>query len=294
MDADLLKLRMQREKNWGAELWLSTRCDMQITLFNIINKVEQRWINNVEVDLNEENEIIRVNMKYGEPYRQNGKFDVQMLVYKLFYGQEWVWNKYNNQNQIICSGRNIDDVVDFEKFWREINIKEKNNQSVRKVEKKKDIQQDDYVTLLEKGVELKHRGKYQEAKEMYIKAIHIDNSHPNAYNNLGKILYILGDYEASARAYKAAYERGICELMNSMQIELYRVNYSSFYIHVGHALLDKEYIDSQYSHLIKEYREGIDPTSVKGYIPERGTLRKSAYNEYDKMCIEEAKKYLGV
>lgn len=151
----------------------------------------------------------------------------------------------------------------------------------------------DYVSLLEKGVHLKHLGKYKEAKEVYIKAIHIDNTHPNGYYNLGKILYILGEYRASTKAYKAAYERGICELMQSMQISSYKqLDVSNFYIHVGHALLDGQDIETRYAQYIREYREGINPIRIKGYVPNRGKERMSAYNEYDKLCVKAARAYL--
>lgn len=151
----------------------------------------------------------------------------------------------------------------------------------------------DYVSALEKGVHLKHLGKYEEAKEMYIKAIHMDNTHPNGYYNLGKILYILGEYQSSAKAYKAAYERGICELMQSMQPNPnMRIDFSSFYIHVGHSLLDEQYIEGKYAQYVREYQEGINPFLTKGYVPNRGKVRNSSYNEYDKLCIKIAKEYL--
>lgn len=159
---------------------------------------------------------------------------------------------------------------------------------------KEEKKQIDYVALLEKGISLKHLGKYEEAKEMYIKAIHVDNTHPNGYYNLGKILYILGDYKASAKAYKAAFERGFCELQQSMKVDYTRLDTSSLYIHLGHALLDAENKQGQYNEFIKKYEEGIAPHKVKNYKPNRGKIRMDAYNEYDKMCVVAAKAYLEV
>lgn len=155
------------------------------------------------------------------------------------------------------------------------------------------ISNDVYVTTLERGIYLKHLGKYEEAKEAYIQAIHIDDTHPNGYYNLGKILYILGEYEASARAYKAAYERGMCELSSSMTTNGYnRIDSSNLFVHLGHALIDQKHIEGRYKNCIRKYQEMIDPHRVKGYVPNRGQLRRDDYNEYDRMCVRAAKEYL--
>lgn len=173
--------------------------------------------------------------------------------------------KYKN----CCLNKNTEDIID-----------DKNDEAYN------------YIEILNEGIIYKRQGKYQKAKEMYIKAIHIDNTYPNAYYNLGKILYILEEYDESAKAYRAAYERSICEIQISMMVESSRLDANNVFVHLGHSLLDKDNTNGKFDKSISTYRKGIDP--IKKEIRNGSYLKtnNSMDEEYEKICIDAAKRYL--
>lgn len=139
---------------------------------------------------------------------------------------------------------------------------------------------DRYVGLLTQGVAYKRRGDVENAKQRYMEAIHVKPTEATAYYNLGKILYILKDYEASVRSYKTALELGY--------------DYNETLRHLGHSLLDatngKEYAPS-----IREYLEGIHPyeKAQRLLTGDRSKAVDSAVVEaYDKLCIQAAEDFL--
>lgn len=149
---------------------------------------------------------------------------------------------------------------------------------------KANFEEGNYVEILDEGVKLKREGKYNEAKEKYIQAIKKDSKNSTAYYNLGKLLYILGDFESSTRAYKTAFELG--------SDPYYVLN------HLGHSLLDHELRSSEYEYVILSYEKGIDPYSLEKYFFEFGKFPKlpeeNLLIEYKEMCVDAAKKYLGI
>lgn len=145
-----------------------------------------------------------------------------------------------------------------------------------------------YEEILIKGVEFKREGKYEEAKFKYIEAIKKDAKKPTAYYNLGKILYILGEFEASARSYKTSFELGV-DPVNVL-------------IHLGHALLDKKSKDNNFKVVVSFYERGINPYLIKKYIDNieeylkmvKQQPSKNLLEEYENKCIMAAKGYLGI
>ena len=149
-------------------------------------------------------------------------------------------------------------------------------------------QQQIYEDVLNEGVDLKRKGEYEKAKEKYIEAIRLGCKNPTAYYNLGKILYILGDFEASVRSYQTSFELGI---------DPYNV-----LVHLGHALIDKDSKNSKYISEISFYKRGINPHLINEYIDNENNFiemihthpSKESMDEYDNKCIVAAKKYLNL
>lgn len=265
--------------------WKSMRSGFVVVLFNIINGVANKEINKVLLRIREDGIIINCTFSYGRPLVVKDKFNPEKICEQMFFYRFWRGQLYSLENKLIKES------IDYTTLCDDFDL----NLKIDGMEEKSLVRLDEnYVDILNSGVALKHLGKYEDAKEMYIKAIHLDNTHPNGYYNLGKILYILGDYKASAKAYKASFERGICELQQSMKVGHTRLDTSSLYVHLGHALLDEQNKEGQYSEYIKKYEEGLDPRRVNNYKINRGQIRANTYNEYDKICVESAKAYLEV
>lgn len=148
----------------------------------------------------------------------------------------------------------------------------------------KNKNEEKYIDLLCKGIELKRNGQYEEAKEKYIKAIRLNSKNPNAYYNLGKILYILEEYDESVRSLKVAFELGI--------------DPTNVLIHIGHALNDIKYKESSWKDVIEFYERGVNPFSLKKLF-KKGVFKienpdMERVKEYDKFCIETAKEFLNL
>ena len=145
----------------------------------------------------------------------------------------------------------------------------------------------DIINILEEGIRLKREGKYEEAKQKYIEVINIDKKEKMAYYNLGKVLYILGDYNASVNSYKIAYEMGV-DSFNVL-------------IHMGHSLNDCKYESGKYKDIINDYKNGIDPyrshqQTIQGKY-RKSNLSMNKYkelnDEYRNLCISSAMDYLN-
>ena len=279
--------------------WKAIRNSFVVLLFNIIKGVKNKEVNKILFKIREDGIIIDSAFSYGRPLTLKSKFSPKNICEQMFYYKTWGGELYSIENKLIKSTCNYTTLYDELKLSFKIDELEKIN-SVDSHEDKECsvnildeevLDKEDYVDILNKGVQLKRLGKYEEAKEMYIKAISLDNTHPNGYYNLAKVLYILGDYKASVKAYKASFERGICELQQSMKVSKARLSSTNLYIHLGHALLDEKNREGKYSDYIKEYEEGIDPYKFKTYKLNTEKIRMIT-NEYDKICIEAAKDYL--
>lgn len=135
-----------------------------------------------------------------------------------------------------------------------------------------------YIEILNEGVNFRRIGEFEKAKEKYLDAIKMEPKKSVAYFNLGKILYILKDYEASVNAFKVAFELG----------ELQDVAINVFE-HMGHALLDKKNKNGKYKKVIYDYSRALK--SISGFYPTASIILSK---EYKIMCIKAAKSYLGV
>ncbi|MGL4873287.1 MAG: tetratricopeptide repeat protein [Clostridium sp.] len=133
-----------------------------------------------------------------------------------------------------------------------------------------------YVEILNKGVNFRRQGKFELAKETYLKAIKMEPKRSVGYFNLGKVLYILKDYEASIRAYKVAYELGE---LNSVLINLLE--------HLGHALLDPKNKNGKYKKAIHDYSNGL--RSIYNF---KATAELDILVTYKQICIKEGRSYL--
>jgi tetratricopeptide (TPR) repeat protein len=135
-------------------------------------------------------------------------------------------------------------------------------------------QPNDYVSLLDLGIHYKRRGDYEKAKEQYIKAIRVNPKHYQAYYNLGKVLYILGEYQQAVKSYKTALELGYGGIGDVMR-------------HLGHTLLDEQTPESE-KHIIMNYLQSIDP--YKKMAHKKPT--KKEIDDYDAKCAAAARQYV--
>ncbi|OIJ16353.1 hypothetical protein BKP37_06420 [Anaerobacillus alkalilacustris] len=135
-------------------------------------------------------------------------------------------------------------------------------------------QSNDYVTLLDRGIFYKRKGLYDQAKEQCIKAIRVNPKHFQAYYNLGKVLYILGEYKQAVKSYKTALELGYGGIGDVMR-------------HLGHALLDEQAPETE-KYIIMNYLQSIDPVKKLAY--KKPT--KKEIDDYDAMCAAAARQYV--
>ena len=140
-----------------------------------------------------------------------------------------------------------------------------------------------YEDMLTDSVDYKIIGNYEKAKELCFEAIRKNKDMCTAYYNLGKLLYIIGDYDASIRSYKKAIDRNLPTGNNIL-------------IHIGHSLMDKnEENQKKYKKSIETYKRRIDPYSfIKEGLDANdvGMIAESnaVYSKYEKMCVDRAKK----
>lgn len=131
-----------------------------------------------------------------------------------------------------------------------------------------------YVAILDKGISYKRAGEYKLAKHCYIQAINLLPRSPLAYYNLGKLLYIMEEYNSSAKSFKTALELGYDK------IEAMR--------HLGHALIDPSVLEEE-NHIVATYRKMIDPYSQ----PPLKRATKTELEEYDETCVKRAIAYMN-
>jgi tetratricopeptide (TPR) repeat protein len=136
------------------------------------------------------------------------------------------------------------------------------------------IQPTDYVSILDKGIIYKRHGRYEQAKEQYIKAIQVNPKHYQAYYNLGKILYILGQYKQAAKSYKTALELGYDRVGDVMR-------------HLGHALIDERASEAE-KPIVMNYLQSIDPVKKLKY--EKPNVKD--IDDYDAKCTAVARQYI--
>ena len=131
-----------------------------------------------------------------------------------------------------------------------------------------------YMRLMDEGGAFKRNGRYEQAKETYIQAIRLIPERSVAYYNLGKVLYILGDYNAAVKAYRTALER---------EHEVEETMYN-----LGHALLDRE-VSSNEKHIVTHYLQRLDPAMKRQFKQPT----KDEIEQYDKKCVEAASHYIN-
>lgn len=225
-----------------------------------LQRIETNDINRRIVKYNDRNELLRSMGAKDEDLQYLVKYDTIYNILTSNINSAYTMLGYDNSKSI-----------------KAIPIKDSNFE----IEEK-------YEDILIKGVEFKRQGEYDKAKNMYIQAIKMDSKKPMAYYNLGKILYILGEFEASARAYKTSFELGV-DPVNVL-------------IHLGHALLDQKSKNNEFKGVISVYERGVNPYLIKKYINNIEEYSKlmeeqpsiALLKEYENKCIVAAKGYLGV
>jgi tetratricopeptide (TPR) repeat protein len=135
-------------------------------------------------------------------------------------------------------------------------------------------QPNNYVSLLDLGIYYKRIGKYEQAKEQCIKAIRVNPKHFQAYYNLGKVLYILGEYNQAVKSYKTAIELGYDKLSDVMR-------------HLGHALIDEKVTEAE-KHIVTNYLHSIDP--FRKLTHKKPTNKE--IDHYDAKCATAAREYV--
>lgn len=97
------------------------------------------------------------------------------------------------------------------------------------------------IQLANSGIDAKHEGRFQNALQYYKKVIEMFPETGMIYYNLGKIFYIIGDYEHARRAYTIAY--------------IYNANVfdHNLFKHLGHAIYD----ETHQNRASNEYRKSI-------------------------------------
>lgn len=243
--------------------WRNMRISCEILIDNLINTIKEKEINKVTVNLDESGKLLGCDISYGAQLKIDSKsFDPENLCEKYLYGKSWGGRVYDSNKKVIES---VSDYCTLEEYLDKDAKPNKN-----------------FVDILQEGIQYKRNGQYEKAKDKYIEAIHIDNTHPNGYYNLAKVLYLLEDYRASVKAYMAYYERSGCELMENTFVSV-----ESFYINLGHSLLDESNKDGEYKDIIDEYRQGVEGKIHRGMVS-----NKDKRSEYEKICIERAMSFI--
>lgn len=139
-----------------------------------------------------------------------------------------------------------------------------------------------YEDILTDSVAYKILGNYEKAQELCFEAIRKNKDMCTAYYNLGKILYIMGEYDASIRAYRKAVDRNLPTGNNIL-------------IHIGHSIMDKdEENQKKYKRSIETYRRRIDPYSfIKEGLDaddvQNLAEKEETYVEYEEKCVNKAR-----
>lgn len=126
------------------------------------------------------------------------------------------------------------------------------------------------IKYADMGIMCKRSGEYQKATAYYRKALELDPKSGMLYYNLGKALYLIGDFEAAQNAYYLAYVYEAPVLKENI------------HMHIGHAVLD--------GRKNKDHQAAIDfyYNSIAG----KPTFSMKFDQHYDKLCCEEGKKTL--
>lgn len=98
------------------------------------------------------------------------------------------------------------------------------------------------IQLSNNGIQAKRDGRYEDAIFFYKKVIEMFPEAGSIYYNLGKLFYLMNDFEHSRRAYTLAY--------------IYNANVfdKNLYTHLGHAICDEHDSDAEE---INAYRDRI-------------------------------------
>ncbi|NFG11325.1 hypothetical protein [Clostridium botulinum] len=205
---------------------------------------------------------IRGRIKKGKAFRKDGTLEYEgEFKFGVFHGNG---NLYDENENIIFAG----------------NFENGKPVGINQIKQQKNNEDNyTYIDILNQGVELRRRGEFIAAKEKYLKAIRMEPKKSVGYFNLGKILYILKDYEYSTRSYKVSYELGDFEA-NEIKSVLW---------HMGHSLLDEKNKNGRYKKVINDYSKAMK--SVENFIP---TASLSLSQEYTVECINASKDYLGL
>lgn len=153
---------------------------------------------------------------------------------------------------------------------------------------------------LNKGIEAKHQGKYQEAHDFYLKALAIDDKNFEVHYALGKINFILGRYDSAIADYSYCIKDYISSMKHkgyirglSLEELIEDRSFQQLALHLGHVLVARKARSKnipKYIELSRIYRETIDPC----YTRPNNHLHFSndQYKEYETNCLAAGFEYI--
>ncbi len=177
MELDCLDYRSKNFNEISSVHWKSIRNGFIILLFSIIKGIQNKVINKVLLKIREDGTLIDCVYSCGRPIILRSKFSPEEICEEMLFHKQWRGELYSLQNKLIKEKR------DYTELCEALNL----NLKIDGIEEKSPVNMDEnYVNILDTGIALKHVGKFEEAKDAFIKAMRIDNTMPTAYYNLGK------------------------------------------------------------------------------------------------------------
>ncbi|WP_058303740.1 tetratricopeptide repeat protein [Gorillibacterium timonense] len=135
----------------------------------------------------------------------------------------------------------------------------------------------DAVNLVQQAVQYKRLGNYQASLANYLQAEKVLGNEPELYKGLGKVYYILGQYQKAVESYMKC-----VRLTGDADINML--------MHMGHAICDPEASSLEEKAMAENYRCSIDPFfEQSGNRKYRQTrIGYDAEENYDRRCINTA------
>ncbi len=133
---------------------------------------------------------------------------------------------------------------------------------------------------INKGMLLTDGNHYKASIEAYEKAIEVSPDNKDAYNNIGYVYSLIGDFEKAEHFYKLSIEKAKDEI------------YRRPYINLAVCYL----LQNRYSEAEKCYKKCIDLVPSEGYIYEQLVklyMRKGDYEAAIETCLEMQKRKVG-
>jgi tetratricopeptide (TPR) repeat protein len=132
------------------------------------------------------------------------------------------------------------------------------------------------VDYFNKGAELEYLGRYQEARENYMKAIEKDSEHFLSYVGLGNVSLAVGDFESALKAYQRALslDRTEPKILN---------NLANLYVERGENLEEAEKLAEEAVQRYKKILDDLNTRIVSGQ--EEGSVKKLHQEKEFEYCL---------